>query len=50
MKKGPTNSRAAVAAASDNNNNVDELDYETSLRCLCHEYTIFEKYFQYRKN
>merc|ERR1712238_53942 len=23
----------------------DALDYETSLRCLCHEYTLFEKYF-----
>jgi RNA recognition motif-containing protein len=24
---------------------VNELDYETSLRCLCHEYTVFERYF-----
>jgi hypothetical protein len=51
MKKGPTNSRVAVAVASDNNdNNVDELDYETSLRCLCHEYTVFEKYFGSKKS
>jgi hypothetical protein len=49
MKKGA----AADDSASDtnnNNNNVDELDYETSLRCLCHEYTIFEKYFGSNKS
>jgi hypothetical protein len=50
VKKGPTNSRAAAAASDNNNNNVDELDYETSLRCLCHEYTIFEKYFGSNKS
>jgi hypothetical protein len=38
-------STSSIATTGIPSNNTNELDYETSLRCLCHDYMTFESYF-----